>query len=332
MDAESPTARALLTLALLQASPGITADRLADKLGISARAARRYVATLRDAGVPIDSTTGPYGGYRLGRGVRLPPLTFDSAEALGLVMAVLDGHHDAGDPTNPVGAALAKLMRSLPEPVAAQAEAVRRTTAAAPDRGAARPHPATTSALVEACSAHRRVALDYRSERGTQWTTEVEPWAVVVRHGRWYLLCRSCERDATRAYRIDRVLGVRPLPQLFQPPAALDPVALLEDHLASGWEYPTEVLIEAPLELVERCVPRRLGRLEAVDEHRCRLTGSTNVPDAYAEGLALVPAPFHVVAGPELRAAVAALGRRLLSAAGGDGADEGAPGDDVHRL
>ncbi len=35
----SPTARALLTLELLQGSPGITADRLAAKLGVSERAA-----------------------------------------------------------------------------------------------------------------------------------------------------------------------------------------------------------------------------------------------------------------------------------------------------
>ena len=48
----SPTARALLALELLQGSPGITADRLADKLGVSERAARRYVGILREAGHP----------------------------------------------------------------------------------------------------------------------------------------------------------------------------------------------------------------------------------------------------------------------------------------
>ena len=85
-------------------------------------------------------------------------------------------------------------MRALPEPVAAQAEAVRRTTAPAPDRAAARPDPETTTALVQACSNHRRVRLGYRSEAGSEWVTEVDPWAVVVRHGRWYLLCRSHPR------------------------------------------------------------------------------------------------------------------------------------------
>ena len=175
---------------------------------------------------------------------------FSAAEALGLVMAVLDGHHDASDPTDPVGSALGKIVRALPEPVAAQAEAVRRTTAPAPDRAAARPDPGTTTALVQACSNHRRVRLGYRSEAGSEWVMEVDPWAVVVRHGRWYLLCRSHSADARRAYRIDRVRDVEVLDDTFSPPADLDPVAMLEEHLAVGWEYDVEVVIDAPFDAV----------------------------------------------------------------------------------
>ncbi len=318
----SPTARALLALELLQGSPGITAERLGDKLGVSERAARRYVGILREAGIPIESERGPYGGYRVGRGLRLPPLVFTATEALGLVMAVLDGHHDAADPTDPVGAALGKIVRALPEPVAAQAEAVRRATAPAPDRAAARPDPGTTSDLVQAISDARRVRLTYRSEAGSEWSTEVDPWAVVVRHGRWYLLCHSHSADARRAYRVDRVRAVELLPDSFAPPADLDPVAMLEDHLAVGWEYEAEVLIDAPLESLARRVPRPLGRLEAVDETTTRLVGSTSNPWWYAENLAALPAPFRVVGGPELRETVTAVGRRMLAAtAGPTGAD-----------
>src|SRR4051812_49762028 len=97
----SPTARALLALELIQGNPGITADRLADKLGVSARAARRYVGMLREAGIPIQAVRGPYGGYRLGRGLRLPPMMFSAAEALGLVMAGVDGPPHAGGPPGP---------------------------------------------------------------------------------------------------------------------------------------------------------------------------------------------------------------------------------------
>ncbi len=312
----SPTARALLALELLQGSPGITADRLADKLDVSERAARRYVAILREAGIPIESVRGPYGGYRVGRGVRLPPLMFDAAEALGLVMAVLDGHHVASDPSDPVGAALGKIMRALPEPVAAQAEAVRHATAPAPDRAAARPDPGTTSALVQACSDRRRVRIGYRSEAGREWVTDVEPWAVVVRHGRWYLLCRSPATDATRAYRVDRVRGVEELDETFTPPVLLDPVATLEEHLAAGWEYDIEVVIDAPADAVARCIPRTLGRLTPVDDDAARLVGSTSNPWWYAEQLAAIPAPYRIVECPELRHAARAIGERLVAAAG----------------
>ena len=314
----SPTARALLTLELVQGSPGITADRLADKLGVSERAARRYIGILREAGIPIESVRGRYGGYRVGRGVRLPPLMFSPAEALGLVMAVLDGHHEAADATDPVGSALGKLLRALPEPVARQAEAVRVATAPAPDRAAARPDPEITATLVQACAEHRRVRLGYRSESGAEWSPEVDPWAVVVRHGRWYLLCWSHSARGRRAFRIDRVAAAEPLPAGFTPPTGLDPVAELEDHLAVGWEYDVEVVIDAPVERVAPCVPRTLGRLEPVDAGTSRLVGSTSNPAWYAEQLATLPAAYRIVRCPQLRTSARELGRRAMAAAGGD--------------
>jgi len=310
----SPTARALLALELIQGSPGITADRLAGKLGVSDRAARRYVGILREVGIPIESVRGPGGGYRVGRSLRLAPLMFTAAEALGLVMAVLDGHHDASDATDPVGSALGKIVRALPVPVAAQAEAVRRTTAPAPDRAAARPDPATTTALVQACSDHRRVRLGYRSEAGSEWVIEADPWAVVVRHGRWYLLCWSHTTQARRVYRIDRVGEVQLLEDPFSPPAGLDPVAMLEEHLAVGWEYDVEVVIDAPLETVTRCLPRALGRLEPLDAGGTRLVGSTSNPAWYAGQLAAIPASYRIVTCPELQDAARILGQRLLAA------------------
>ncbi|MEV7225880.1 WYL domain-containing protein [Polymorphospora sp. NPDC051019] len=312
----SPTARALLALELLQSSPGITADRLADKLGVSERAARRYVGILREAGIPVESLRGPYGGYRVGRGLRLPPLMFSATEAVGLVMAVLDGHHHASDPDNPAGSALGKIVRALPEPVAAQVETVRRTAAPAPDRAAARPDPGATTALVQACSNRRRVRLDYRSQAGSEWVVEVDPWAVVVRHGRWYLLCRTHPAHAVRTYRIDRVRAVEPLDDTFTPPADLDPVALLEENLAAGWEYEVEVVVDAPVDDVARWLPRSIGLLEPVDVGTTRLVASTSNPTWYAGQLASIPVPYRILNGPELRQASRTLGQRLLAAAG----------------
>jgi predicted DNA-binding transcriptional regulator YafY len=316
MPAESsPTARALLALEALQDSPGITAERLGRRLGVTSRAARRYVEILREAEIPVESLRGPDGGYRLGRGVRPPPLRFGADEALGLVMAALDGQHDAADDEGPVGRALGKLLGALPPSVAAQAQAVRRTAAPVPHRDLSRPAPATTVALVEACAGRRRVQMGYRTEAGNDRLLEAEPWAVVVRYGRWYLLCRSVTADAVRTYRIDRVGSVETLADTFEPPADLDPVATLEEHLGMGWEYDVQVVVDAPLARVAAAIPRTMGRLEAVDATTTRLVGSTRNVTSYAQQLAMLPAPFRLDGCEEVRAALATLGDRLSAAA-----------------
>jgi predicted DNA-binding transcriptional regulator YafY len=314
----SPTGRALRALELLQAQPGITAAQLAAQLDVTERAARRYIAILREAGIPIESARGPYGGYRLGRGIRLPPLVFTAAEALGLVMAVLDGSHAAADAGDPVGAALGKIIRALPENVGRRAATMRRHASAAPDRGAARPGTETTSALVAAAAAQRQVSIGYRSESGRQWAEDVDPWAVVVRHGRWYLLCHSHRARAVRAYRIDRIQSVAAGGKRFRAPGDLDYVDLLEQHLGAGWEFAAKVVFDVPCREAARHVRPPMGRLESTgDGKRCVLTGTTSNPAMYAgEWLAAIPIPFHVEGGPELRAAVAALAARLTVSLG----------------
>jgi predicted DNA-binding transcriptional regulator YafY len=314
----SPTARALRALELLQAQPGITSGQLAAQLDVTERAARRYVAILREAGIPVDSTRGPYGGYRVGRGLRLPPLVFTAAEALGLVMAVLDGSRAAADTDDPVGTALGKIIRALPEHVGRPAATMRRHASAAPDRGAVRPGTEPTSALVDAIAAQRRVSIGYRSQSGRQWAEDVDPWAIVVRHGRWYLLCHSHRANAVRAYRIDRIQSVAAGAEQFRAPEDLDYVDLLEQHLGAGWEFETTVVFDAPCDEVAQYVRPPMGRLSPVgDGARCVLAGTTGNPAMYAgEWLAAIPIAFHVEGGPELRAAVATVTSRLTAALG----------------
>jgi predicted DNA-binding transcriptional regulator YafY len=311
----SPTARALRVLEILQTRPSATAGELGEKTGVTERAARRYVEILREAGIPVESVRGPYGGYRLGRGARLPPIAFTESEALGLVMAVLDGQPAAADTDagDPVGAALGKLIRAVPGIVGRQAAALREHASAVPDRYSARPDPATTGALVAAVAARRSVLVTYRSESGNERESEVDPWAVVVRYGRWYLLCHSHRVDAIRTYRVDRVRAVRQTAHEFTPPDGLDPVAAVEENLGMGWEFTTRVVFDAPRTEVAPWIRPPMGRLEPLGDG-CVLIGSTRNPVMYAqEWLASVPFDFRVDGGDELRAAVATLATRLAA-------------------
>jgi predicted DNA-binding transcriptional regulator YafY len=309
-DDTSPTARALLALELLQSNPGITAERLGERLGVSERAARRYVAILREADVPIESVRGPYGGYRVGRGLRLPPLMFTATEALGLVMAVLEAHGRA-EGADPVATAVGKMVRVLPENVARPLEALRQVSARRTDPDP--PHPETTATLVRASADRRRVRIGYALGPHRERTLQVDPWAVVVRHGRWYVLGWSHAADARRMYRIDRVTSVEVLADPFSPPEDLDPFRALEEQMSQGWPYSVEVEIDAPLDDVRRWVRRSQGRTEAIDEDRTRLTGTTENLFWYATEIAELPATYRVVGGPEIREAVRKVAERMLA-------------------
>jgi predicted DNA-binding transcriptional regulator YafY len=307
----SPAARALLLLEMIQNSPGISAERLSGRLGLSERAVRRHVTVLREAGIPVESSRGRYGGYRIGRGLRLPPLMFTPTEALGLVMAVLEGHPAGED--DPVGQALGKIVRALPEPLARPADAVRRIAARGWD--VVVPDVEVTAQLAQACAAGEALRLRYGADADRTWEMEIDPWAVVVRHRRWYLLCWSHDKDARRVLRVDRVREVRALGRTFEAPADLDPLTAVEEQLSMGWRHDVEVLIEAPLERCAEWLPRSFGRLEAVDAGTTRLVATTDEPEWYAAQLANLPMPFRLIGSAEVRAAMVVVGERLLEAA-----------------
>ncbi|KRE42883.1 helix-turn-helix transcriptional regulator [Knoellia sp. Soil729] len=313
----SATARVLSTLQVLQDRPGVTAAELSRRLGVTERATRRHIAILREAGIPVLSTRGPYGGYRLGRGAALAPVVFTEAEALSLVMAVIDSHPSAAAVTSDddaVGSALDKVVRALPRAAGREAAALREHACATPDRHPSRPDPATTSALVAASAGRRQVRITYVSESGSTWPDVADPWAVVVRHSRWYLLCRSHRADAVRTYRIDRIREVVELEEPFEPPPGLDPVSSLEEHLGVGWEFATRVVIEASVEEAQRWVHPAMGALTR-HTHGCVLVGSTSNPAMYArEWLARIPLPFRVEGGAELVGTTRTLAVQLSAA------------------
>ena len=77
------TATRLITLIfLLQSQPNQKAPlELAEKLGVSLRTVHRYFGMLDEMGIPVYAERGPYGGFSLVRGYKIPPLIFSLEEA-----------------------------------------------------------------------------------------------------------------------------------------------------------------------------------------------------------------------------------------------------------
>ena len=55
---------------------------------MSGRTVRRDVDRLRGLGYPVESLTGPAGGYRLAAGAAMPPLLLDDEEAIAIAVGL----------------------------------------------------------------------------------------------------------------------------------------------------------------------------------------------------------------------------------------------------
>jgi predicted DNA-binding transcriptional regulator YafY len=73
-DVISTSGRLLRLVSLLSTRPSWTNDELAERMEVP-RTVRRDIAKLRDLGYGIQSDPGPWGGYRLSGGAKVPPLS-----------------------------------------------------------------------------------------------------------------------------------------------------------------------------------------------------------------------------------------------------------------
>src|SRR5258708_20895060 len=83
-----PIMRVLTVLENLQAREHVSGAELAKRLEVNARTVQRYIARLQDLCIPVESTRGVGGAYRLKPGFRLPPMMFTDEEAFALTIGL----------------------------------------------------------------------------------------------------------------------------------------------------------------------------------------------------------------------------------------------------
>lgn len=248
-----------LTATLLDTRRPLTLQELADRLapGYSddlvarRRQFERDKETLRQLGVPISVEPVDALGGEIGYRIRpedyyLPDPGLDADERAALHLAVTAVDVSGVDPLD----ALRKLG-------GAEGEA-----AGAPL--AAFTYVPCLGDLFEAVTRRSVVTFGYRGEIRT-----LEPYGILHRFGHWYVVGRDRDRDAPRAFRVDRIeelLDVGPV-DAFVAPRDVDPDDYLSsDPLTYGDDQPVtaRVLVDAAR---ASFVIDALGE-EAVDERR----------------------------------------------------------------
>lgn len=311
-----PIMRVLTVLEILQAREHVTGAELAERLEVDLRTVQRYIARLKDLRIPVESTRGIGGAYRLRPGYRLPPLLLTNEEAFALSLGLRSLRQVGLSAFAPsTESALAKLGRVLPESLRDSIATVEEVVAIEPG-----PWVVTTSAeyLIGAATAIRmgqRIRFAYRSNTGAETHRKIEPYAVQHTDGRWYLVGYCLAREALRTFRLDRVSDLEVCEETFQAPENFDVKSWLRERMPFAQsEYQIDVWIDMPIEEAEKnFAPWRIATEADGDGTRLRC-GRDRLEHIAAMLLSM--GRRIVVHGPEkLRETFEEMAQRALDAA-----------------
>jgi predicted DNA-binding transcriptional regulator YafY len=322
-----PAGRVLTLLELLQSGGVRTAAELAERLEVDARTVRRYVDRLLDLDIPVESVRGRYGGYRLARGYRLPPLMLGDDEALAVLLGLLAGRRSGM--TAALGTAgetaAAKIRRVLPARLSERLQGVLDSvafTGGEPDQSPALD--ATVLLTVSDAVANRRpIAAGYTDRTGVRSERTLHPLAVVSHGNRWYLRALDQGSGEERTFRLDRIAGVRTLPGTFERAADSDPAqSLLESFATADYRYKVTVRVQGGVEQIRRRFPASVATIQPVGSdaesagwHRLDIRAERL--DWLPPTLAALDLPFVIERPAELRDLVLAFAERLAARARG---------------
>ncbi len=322
--ADAPTAgRLLALLSLLQGRREWPGSLLAERLGVSGRTVRRDVERLRSLGYPIDSTSGPAGGYSLTAGAAMPPLLLDDDEALAVAIALRTAARTAVAGVEETALrALVKLEQVLPARLRRRVQAFGAAEVVGGAGGGPTVDPGVLTVLGAACRDRELLRFAYRGRDGERSRRLVEPHALLVHGRRWYLLAFDPSRTGWRTFRVDRVASPVSAGSRFEPrtiPGG-DAAAYLTRTLA-GVVYRHEARVRymvARDELRGRA-PGGWGELRDLHDGTCLYETSADDLDWLALRIALPNVDFELLEGSrELRERLAAMAGRIQAALGSE--------------
>ena len=204
------TSRILRLLTLLQSHRHWSGPELATTLNVTERTIRRDIDRLRELGYRIDSLAGSDGGYRLESGTGMPPLLLTDDEAVAMAIGLrITASQQLITEVDATITALTKLERMLParlrRRVSALNAAINKATSFQQDTGVSAE---TLGLLAVACRTHERVRFRYTSASGEVTHRLADPYVLVPKVQRWYVLCWDEGRDDWRTFRVDRLSGL----------------------------------------------------------------------------------------------------------------------------
>lgn len=278
----------------------------------------------------MHAVEGPDGGYRLGSGGRLPPLLLDDEQAVAVAIALQAAPRTVTGLDDGVARALVSITQVMPAHLRAEVEAVHLTAVRNMWDFAAPPiAPGTVRTVGAAVRASHVLRLEVLAADGRRPhphdadfapPLEVEPHALVLWAGRWYLVAHAA--GGWSVHRLDRLHLHDPTGRSFRrrPLPARDVASYVMTTADRGdtparWQCLGSAVLELPPDVVARWAPGG-SVVEQVTPTRARLVLGAWSWAGIAGLLATFDADLSEVEPAELRSACAGLSGRFQRAAG----------------
>ncbi|MFF2886165.1 helix-turn-helix transcriptional regulator [Paenibacillus sp. NPDC057967] len=243
----------LSVLWLLSSRSRLTAEQIAEELEVSVRTVYRYIDALSMSGVPVVAEAGHGGGYSLPSSFASMPLFFDTNELKAMAHGVLLAQQAHYPYSDSLMRSLDKIRHRLND---SQLEELERSTAGIevdePDKadGLQRVLDELDQAIIDG----KTLSIGYAKADGLPPSPrQIDPYGLLYRHGRWYVIAYCHSRESIRVFRGDRISGVSPAGSGFMRPASFSAKAYLANYLAVSEQHAGEkvqVIVKANNEML----------------------------------------------------------------------------------
>ena len=296
---------------------------LADRLEVSGRTIRRDIERLRELGYPVESLTGPAGGYRLASGTAMPPLLLDDDEAIAIAVGLRTAARAsvAGIEETSVRA-LVKLEQVLPSHLRRRVRALGAATITIAGGGPT-VDPQSLSVIAAACRDHERRSL--RLPRPRRRRDPARGRAALAGQPRASLVPARLGSRARGLAHLPR----RPAQQAGRRPGSATPRAsppakdaaefVARSISSAPQRYEARVTLHTSAAAAREHLPAQWGTIEPIDERTCEYRTGDYDLDWLALRIAMLGVDFDVHEPPELVEHLRALGGRDRRRARGRG-------------
>ena len=194
-------------LVKLQSRPVVTASEIAEQFGVSLRTVYRDIRALEESGIPVGGEAGV--GYSLVDGFKLPPLMFNTEEALSFLVAEkLVSHQTDGDTYGLFRSGMDKIRAVLKT---AEKDILHHFDQYIRISGSYSAPPAipgnVLQPLLKGLLNKKQLLMTYRAGYNHQVTERtVEPQGMFFSRGIWYVLAWCKLRRDYRTFHLGRIV------------------------------------------------------------------------------------------------------------------------------